>query len=282
MASGTKIIIDYDKLYESNNCGYFKIIEELPRKTYPSGVSKRVVRIKFVETGYVKDVELLLAMKGVVKDPYAKSVYGVACLGDTDDISYTKAEYDIWFCMIKRCYNPNAPEYKNYGEIGVRVEDRWLCFENFMKDLPHIPGYDLYKSNNTIGVRYEFDKDFLQTNTPKQNRIYSRATCCFIPGQYNNAIKVNEWRQRHDCSCNYIGLYALQNGTYQCSIMNDGVKNFIGTFDDKVAAANAYNWWASFYGHKTLNSDVPYMPPTEWAGHKNRIKKMCNIVDDKK
>lgn len=34
--------------------------------------------------------------------------------------------YSIWRDMKTRCYNVNAPNYKNYGGKGIRVCDEWL------------------------------------------------------------------------------------------------------------------------------------------------------------
>jgi hypothetical protein len=51
-----------------------------------------------------------------------------------------KPEYRNWHNMKNRCVNPNVPEYKNYGEKGVTVCDRWLdSFENFLEDMGERP-----------------------------------------------------------------------------------------------------------------------------------------------
>lgn len=50
----------------------------------------------------------------------------------------TKTFY-IWAAMIQRCKNPNCKDYKNYGGRGIGVCDRWLCFENFIKDMGQKP-----------------------------------------------------------------------------------------------------------------------------------------------
>jgi hypothetical protein len=33
--------------------------------------------------------------------------------------------YHTWSNMLSRCYNPNDPSYKSYGERGIYVCDRW-------------------------------------------------------------------------------------------------------------------------------------------------------------
>ena len=36
-------------------------------------------------------------------------------------------EYNVWTCIIARCYNPRNPAFKNYGERGVTMWDKWRC-----------------------------------------------------------------------------------------------------------------------------------------------------------
>lgn len=49
-------------------------------------------------------------------------------------------EYRTW-CNIKiRCHNPNAVNWKYYGEMGVKVCERWVnSFENFLADMGRKP-----------------------------------------------------------------------------------------------------------------------------------------------
>src|SRR5882762_10182478 len=44
-------------------------------------------------------------------------------------------EWNIWFTMKQRCYNPKATKYPRYGGRGIKVCDRWLeSFPNFLED----------------------------------------------------------------------------------------------------------------------------------------------------
>jgi hypothetical protein len=44
--------------------------------------------------------------------------------------------HNSWESMKKRCLNPKAKGYMNYGGRGIIVCDRWLAsFENFLKDM---------------------------------------------------------------------------------------------------------------------------------------------------
>lgn len=115
--------------------------------------------------------------KGSVKDYYSATVAGVGFLGNARKSEHKK-EYNIWADMLARCYKKNASGYRWYGELGVSVCDRWLCFENFVKDLPLVAGYDeiLFKAGSL-----RLDKDILKAST------YSLNTCVFVSHKENMA-----------------------------------------------------------------------------------------------
>lgn len=49
-------------------------------------------------------------------------------------------EYPVWRRMLRRCYNKNCFEYKNYGGRGIRVCDQWLInFKQFFQDMGSRP-----------------------------------------------------------------------------------------------------------------------------------------------
>ena len=48
-------------------------------------------------------------------------------------------EYSTWHAMLKRCTNPNATGYDNYGGRGIAVCDRWRRYENFLADMGRRP-----------------------------------------------------------------------------------------------------------------------------------------------
>jgi hypothetical protein len=60
-------------------------------------------------------------------------------------------EYDIWVKMKQRCYNSNNNDYKNYGNRGITICDRWLnSVENFLEDMGKRPNsdYSIDRINN--------------------------------------------------------------------------------------------------------------------------------------
>lgn len=113
-------------------------------------------------------------MKGVVKNPYEKNIFNIACIGnEISKINGIKIEsYKTWYAMLQRCYSEcykNKPTY-----IDCYVCDEWLCYENFKK------WYDknYYTVENEI---MNLDKDILV----KGNKVYSPKTCCFVPKRLN-------------------------------------------------------------------------------------------------
>lgn len=54
----------------------------------------------------------------------------------THDMSHTRI-YSVWRGMRRRCNNPNAPKYRFYGGLGIKVCEDWNKpyggFENFYK-----------------------------------------------------------------------------------------------------------------------------------------------------
>lgn len=244
MASGRKIEIDYNKTYTSNNCGDFKIIRELePIISGKAQKEKRMVEIKFISTGTVRAVQLLEALKGNIADPYYPTLAGVGCLGDYKKYDYHCVKIkDIWNHMIARCYNPNDSSYHMYGGAGVKVEGRWHCYENFLADLPSIPGFYEYLDyiNGKSNIKYDFDKDYIQDGVKKNNKLYSRETCMFIPKMLNLSTMARD--KKGKCSSIYYGVHKLQeNGHFQATVNIDKKKHFLGTFRNEIEAAVAYN-----------------------------------------
>lgn len=51
-------------------------------------------------------------------------------------------EYGVWAAMLRRCTNPNAKDYPNYGGRGITVCERWLDFAAFHADMGDRPTPD--------------------------------------------------------------------------------------------------------------------------------------------
>ena len=53
-------------------------------------------------------------------------------------MSHTRT-FKKWGAMLSRCRNPNATGYPKYGARGIRVCERWHCFESFYADMGECP-----------------------------------------------------------------------------------------------------------------------------------------------
>lgn len=125
--------------------------------------------IFFERSGFCTTVQKqqILRTESKIYDPYLPSICGVACRGVVDRGSFDKL-YSIWHDMIHRCYGENRDNNKWYKDAGVKVSDRWLVFENFVKDYKLLPRWEL---KEVFPEDYSLDKDVFISN------IYDVSTC---------------------------------------------------------------------------------------------------------
>ena len=92
------------RIYDSNNFGKFKIIDEAG---YVKNDRKFV--IQFLDTGYITEALYTAIRHGRVRDRLVPNIAGVGCIGSditiTDEKYYTY--YKSWNDMMNRCYNRN-------------------------------------------------------------------------------------------------------------------------------------------------------------------------------
>lgn len=100
----------------------------------------------------------------------AQNKYGGVCNVDRPD----KRTYNLWYGMLRRCYDKEQQQRsKGKSYEGCTVSDRWLNYSNFAKDITLLFGYEDWRNKKG----YCLDKDTMFPG----NKIYSRATCCFVP-----------------------------------------------------------------------------------------------------
>lgn len=192
-------------------------------------ISKDNVSVEFLDSEYVTTTSYQAFKKGLVKNPYDKSVYGVGYFGEgkyrsiDENNQYTKC-YKTWHKIHERCYSEdyklNNPSYR-----GCSVDERWHNYQTFAK------WYD--ENYYTIeGQRMDLDKDILV----KGNRVYSSETCLFVP-QFINTLftKSNSKRGMHP-----IGVHKV--GSKYISTCLDGKKNKVrlGSFLTPEEAFSSY------------------------------------------
>lgn len=263
---------DFDKEYQSNTSGPYKILEILDERK----AGKIVASIMFLETGTVRDVQLTCALNGQVRDPYRVSVCGFGITGEND----TKTrEYETWHSMVTRCYNQNAANYHLYGAKGVTVCERWRYYDNFLIDITTLPGYDLWKQ---YPGKYALDKDMRQMNVPEYLKVYSPDTCCFI-SIVENAKYAGAYLNNHkeNVTSKYMGVYKKPNGNFEVNITVNGKAYNFSTYTSEVAAAAMYDYVNKYYypniNPNLLNNVIP-MTLDEINSYKVRVKEICKII----
>jgi hypothetical protein len=193
------------------------------------------VLVKFLDFGITKRTTWKTFLKGHVKSPYDKSVYGVGYLGEG---IYTPIEngkrtrkYKIWQGMLERCYDEKSLE-KLPTYIGCSVAEEWHNFQNFAA------WYD--KNYYTIeGEMMCLDKDMLI----KGNKVYSPDACVFAPNRINVLLtKTNSKRGEFP-----IGVsYNKRSGKFQSRCAYDGKLIHIDFFDTPEEAFLAYKTFKEY------------------------------------
>ena len=255
--------IDFDKIYMSNYYGPFKSIAYLGRPD-PKDKSKKVVRIRFLNTGYEYNVKLKVALSGMVKDKtisyHDRQISYEPFTQEYDNVISTIL-YGRWKGMMSRCYNPNDHNYPAYGEIGVSVDPYWHDFDNYIFSLPILPGYmNFYLEPE----KYHLDKDYIQMNIPKEKRIYSPKTCMFLSMYDNDNVAILEKSIMEENP--FFGVRTKPDG-YEVVFAINGVRYNFGKYSDYIVALNEYNYFYMKYSKseeiKLLNLNIPYVSHEE-------------------
>ena len=181
-------------------------------------------------------------VKGNIKNPYHKSVYGIGYIGEgeyktSENGVHTKA-YVSWTSMIYRCYSSNyLSKFPSY--IDCYVCDEWHNFQNFAKWY--------YKNYYEIdGEIMCLDKDILI----KGNKVYSPETCIFVSNNINVLFcKRNKARGKYP-----IGVqWDKEKRKYiaNCDIFdketNKSRQKFIGRYDTIEETFLAYKQFKENY-----------------------------------
>lgn len=86
--------------------------------------------------------------------------------------------YKVWKGMFKRCYNENDERYKNYGGRGIKVDDAFEYFPNFLTEMGERPEDGQRWSVGRIdnnghyapgNVRWEIDLEQARNHTKQSN-----------------------------------------------------------------------------------------------------------------
>jgi hypothetical protein len=199
--------IDYNKEYQSNKSGPYKIVEYLG-----SNNKARWVIIEFSNTGNRVRARLDHVEEGNVLDPSIVKFFRPGVVSNNESKDYYRL-YKRWDSMIRRCLDENDYRYKSYNNINIC--ERWMLFSNYIEDVINLPGY--CKAVEDLS-NYHLDKDLLHMlyNTPK---MYSPETCIWLNAIDNITIKKTV---PHMLSYGCI-IIPLPNGDFEGIIKINGI-----------------------------------------------------------
>lgn len=112
--------------------GHLHVIEQAPSKDGTMWLclcdcgNRAIVRGKLLKKGHTKSC-------GCLRYEGTQSRHGHSRRGQ---MSRT---YRAWARMRQRCLTPSCKDFPNYGGRGIRVDDRWSVFDNFLADLGECP-----------------------------------------------------------------------------------------------------------------------------------------------
>ena len=92
------------------------------------------------DCGTMRDVISGNLIKGISRSCGCSNEIGLRSKthGHTTDRKISQT-YHTWAGMKARCNNPKNSHYVHYGAVGVKVCERWICFENFLADMGEKP-----------------------------------------------------------------------------------------------------------------------------------------------
>ena len=191
--------------------GKIKILDYTSGKRLPNNRRKHArATIRFIESGWVCNVQVNNIASGHIEDCRAKTVYGVGYLDTNMKIptrgnSIIRRVYDLWANMLKRCYGGYATCY-----TGCTVDKRWHSFKNFLNSVQELEGYEEWER----GENMHLDKDI----KCKGNKVYSADTCIFVTAHDNVVDSLNRrWHKPNE-------LMLIQNGRSTKQLGNTGTE----------------------------------------------------------
>lgn len=142
---------------------------------------------------------------------------------------YTRL-YSKWLSIKNRCNIQSNKSFMYYGGIGIKICDEWsndfMSFYNWAISNGYIDGLEIDRINND-GNYDPSNCRFVNNCTNKQNTKLIKST--------------NKSGYRGVCFKN-------RDRKYIASISVNGEKKYIGSFNDPIAAAIAYDTFVIVYG----------------------------------
>lgn len=183
--------------------------------------------ILFTDGTIVTNKEYGDLVKGTIKHPFHKSVFGVGFMGQgkykgREFRGETTKCYNTWQGMLERCYNEDTQnKHPTYKECSV--SEQWHNYQVFAEWF-----YTNYKD---WMQDWCLDKDILV----KGNKVYSPKTCSLVPTAINNLlIKSNSIRGKYPIGVSVIG------NRFKADIKINGKLVYLGCYDTPEEAFEVY------------------------------------------
>lgn len=206
------------KILPSNNYGDFIVLE------YNAAND---VKIKFLETGFIDTVFASQIHTGRVRDCMKPLIAGIGVIGaklTTEE--YKHKAYKNWVRILMRCYNEKYVR-KRPAYSDCSVSEFFLTYTNFR---------DWYvKQKNWDNPDFVLDKDLL---SPKDNKVYSEETCCFLPKEVNGLLTTTKAKRGNLP----IGVCKPKKGStkYRACVCKNGKDVELGSFNSIEEAFLVY------------------------------------------
>ena len=115
--------------------------------------------------------------------------------------------YKTWCNMKNRCNNPKNKEFKNYGDRGIKLCDKWYTFEGFWEDMKE--GYSDNLTIDRINNNGNYEKENCQWSTHKEQANNKRNNKFLTLNNETKSITI--WA--NELGLKYTTLYMrLRNG----------------------------------------------------------------------
>lgn len=189
-------------VFNSNSFGLFIVVEY-------NGICDCLVQFK--NTGAYKKCKWTNIINGRVSDDYAITVAGVGYLGENHPVNNHTIS-NRWQKMLRRCYDPDNPRYKDYGAKGISVCERWHNLSNYYEDVSKMENYDkLIKEPD----KWHIDKDILG------GKCYSKDNCLIVElktnQQASHSIIIQQFKMNGDFISEYSSITEASKATGCCN-----------------------------------------------------------------